>query len=303
MRSILLYIISWCLFCLNANAQKQVFTEGYLKYSITIGDKTMLKLLEFVAKDKTPSMASFEKAKSILSKEEIDHIQNLTQKNPSIGMSLLILPYFGDDIWIQKDKVLAKAKAFTYSIENYWDQSSGFGKCYLVSNVHPEKNLTYDYDKNYTENNKVQTYIGSDKFEIQRTNEKVTIAGFEAYKTIYTRKSSVTAHNLPYKLEVYESPQMSQAVNFSHPYYTEEENGIVKINAYLSKDAPPLTYELVKAENKNLSPSQMNIHTSKNVFPTKTLLDQATLGFQVLGLMMDTGQQQAENEDEPDDSE
>lgn len=281
----------------TVNASGQAFTEGRMNYHISSGDKTLQKLLDAVTKSGNPSMESFKNAQNMLTKEELAHIQTLTQGNPAIGLSLLILPYFGTDIWIQKDKVLVKAKAFTYTLENYWDQSAGTGQCYMVSNAHPEKDASFAYDKDYMRTSKTQTYIGEDNFEIRQTGEMAVVAGFEARKTIYVRKSGASK-NVPEKLEVYTSPQLTQTVNFCHPYYTGEQNGIVKITAYLTKDTPPMTYELVKAENQPVTPAQMAIRTSRNVFSTKTLSEQATLGFQLLGIMMDGGPQQAESNDE-----
>lgn len=277
----------------------ETFREGYLFYQMDIEDKVLKKLTEYVRQQPNSPMDAMKQASKKLSQTEIAYLQKLSANNPELMMSLILLPLLGSEITVKGSTALAEAKGLTYTLQNLWDQQTGKGVCHIFSSIHPENQFSYQTDKKFKEENKALVKIDGQDFDRLETNESIIISGFKTVKIIYNRKKSAQS-NVPCKLEIYTSPQLSNVVNFSHPYYMDEGNGIVKIKAYLSERMPPVVYELVQIKRVAIPDSDLKIPQDGPVLPTNTLQERAALGFRILGIMLNTGKQpddEASNED------
>ncbi|PZP49317.1 MAG: hypothetical protein DI598_08190 [Pseudopedobacter saltans] len=274
--------------------------EGHLQYAISIEDKVLKKYMDNIKQGKGKPMEAMKNAANGMSPAEIDYLKKITKDNPEMGLSLILLPYLGNSINLKGEKTLGECKAITYELQNLWDQTENKGVNYIESTVDPSNNLSFTYDKSYKVDDPMT--IGANNFDKVETSEHVKVLDFDTHKTVYKRKSS-TSHKVPYKLEVYTTPFISNAVNFSHPYYSDEKDGIVKINAYLTEGAAPMVYQLVKYDKNKVTAAELTPKTSTKQYSTKTETDKVTLGFNVLGIMLNTGGEGSSGTKEDDDNE
>lgn len=76
---------------------------------------------------------------------------------------------------------------------------------------------------------------------------------------------------------------LKTVINFSHPYYLPEDNGIMRIDIYLNNAAEPtMAYEMVSV---NKAPISDGMLVPKKTEPLYELTDM-NYGMKLLGIMM-----------------
>ena len=86
------------------------------------------------------------------------------------------------------------------------------------------------------------------------------------------------------KLEVWTSEQMPKSLNFIHPYYLEEEDGIMKIDLFANGiEGVSMVYEFKTVSPKKLSDSELDIVQTSPVYNAKT--DLQKIAGKLMGIM------------------
>jgi hypothetical protein len=75
---------------------------------------------------------------------------------------------------------------------------------------------------------------------------------------------------------------MPKSLNFIHPYYLEEDNGIMKIDLFFSENTP-MVYEFKKVTPRSVAEAEMAIKESQPVYDSKT--EAQALGMKIMGIM------------------
>src|SRR5690606_16655899 len=120
------------------------------------------------------------------------------------------------------------------------------------------------YKPSKTESDWKSATITHEDYDIERLAEEEVVAGYTCKKAIYTLKNSagVESSDNPRSLVVYTSASMPKELNFQHPFYIPEDNGILKIDVtYDDAQQNKMVYEIVKVEPKQMEDQDFEIQS------------------------------------------
>ena len=232
----------------------------------------------------------------------IDLINELSQENPLLALGV-IMNSVVFDYYIKGDQVLGVGKGFGYDYDNYHDMAQNQGKLYLKTHVnHPqileedrELSIQYSLD-NIKENMGVTGNLSIDMFDRETTDESKNILGYEANLTVYNLKdefrisppedgvSNPLGTLQVHKINVYTSKQFSKTLNFSHPYYLPEEDGIIELEVFFEEntDIPTMVMKPEKIEARTIRHEELQIRINEPVYD----YSDPSWPFKAMGIMM-----------------
>ncbi|UNY97245.1 hypothetical protein MQE36_09055 [Zhouia spongiae] len=260
------------------------FTEGTIDIDIYFPGNDLSDLLKKTDLSKGSIEQQMESMMASLSQEKKDRINKTMKGNPIIALQIMMAPLLKNTVFVKENMVTAKCDGLTYHLENTLNVKSSTGTVYMASQTNRSNAITLNYDEDFFGEGQFQTKIDSDAYDRQETNEIKVIAGYKCKKSIY--KLKVTSPMSIEKLEVWTSEQMPKSLNFIHPYYLEEEHGIMKIDLFPvineSKDAA-LVYEFKTVSPGAVSDSDLSIVKTEPVYNAKTDLEQ--IATKLMGIM------------------
>ncbi len=267
---------------LGTNNTKENFSEGKIDVVIHFPGNRLSEILNKVDPSKGDVQQQMQNLMKDLSQSEAENIKKVMEANPILAMQIMFAPMLKNEIFVREDHALAKCDGLMYHLENKLNGENETGVVFIQSQYDKSKQLTFEYDKDYFGEIQLQTRIDMDLYDRQQTNDTDVIAGYTCAKAIYTLKNS--APMALGKLEVWTSERMPQSLNFIHPFYLEEEHGIMKIAIYQDMDSDmPMVYEFKKVTPVPVSDSDMEIQQSQPVYSGKS--DAQTIAAKLMGIM------------------
>ncbi|MFD2034988.1 hypothetical protein ACFSKL_09310 [Belliella marina] len=274
------------------------FTEGKIDIDISMEGSPALSLLIEIYRQIDPSRDMDEQMEEIIAgftEEELAALMefedSFDENGDGLGqlgymMSIMFMPLIDNVVYVKGDEALAKFEALTYRGENKINKKTLLGQYYMQSRWNEANQLSFTYTEEDFSKDFAQTSIDGGLYNIQRTQETELVAGYLCRKHVYTGKSVETA---PYKLEVWTSEQMPASVNFLHPYYLEEDGGIMKINAYLVNGlAYPIVYQFTEVTPRIVTAQEMSITETEPIYSYKD--DEMTIAFQMFAILFGEGE-------------
>lgn len=214
----------------------------------------------------------------------------MIEANPMLGMLLIMTPPKGT-IYLKDKVALVKTKGLGYEIQHYHNTKTNQAFLNTTNLLDTIQTITSGYkpsegyEQLFTEDKRVT----AEKFTIIRGTDTKNIAGYPCQVSTYITKSSGTASGsmIPAitveKLVVYTSKSISKDINFSHPFYLPEDNGILRIDIYLDKgNEPTMVYEMTEIKQTSVAESLL---IPKKSTPLYNLTD-PQYGMQLLQIMM-----------------
>lgn len=203
-------------------------------------------------------------------------LQSKLEANPMMGMALLLLPPKGY-LYVKDQKAIAKTKGIGYQLDHYHNLQSDEAIVHTASLINPAEAVTSSYipSQGYEELFGNDKYINAANFTITKSPKKVNVAGYSCDVSVYTSKGDIeeveNSMGIPTvninKLIVYSSPKIPNSINFSHPYYIPEDNGIIRIDIYLDQsNEPTIVYEATSIEEKKIEQEVFNINKTTPVY-------------------------------------
>ncbi len=280
------------------------FTEGVIEFGMYALGIDLDHLIDNIDFSKDNVKQQWEEIIKNLPPENnfIDLINEMNQRNPMLALGIVmnsVVPTY----YIKDNQVLGVHKGFGYDYDNYHDLDQNFGKLYLKTYVnHPEiteenKELSVKYsldDKN--QNMDLAGDLSIDMFNRKVSGKRKNILGYEADLTIYTLKdefkistdwqsfSNPLGSLQVYQINVYTSPKFSKTINFSHPYYLPEEDGIIELEVFFEEntEVPTMIMKPKKIDARAIAKNELQIRTSEPIYDDSDI----SWTFKAMGIMM-----------------
>ncbi|MBC9795208.1 hypothetical protein [Sinomicrobium weinanense] len=261
---------------------KENFTEGKIDIQIYFRGNRLSEVLNRVDPSQGDIQQQLKKYTKELSAEEAENIQKVMSANPVLAMQIMFLPMLNNEIFVRGNRATAKCDGLMYHLENTLNGSNETGTVFIQSQSDKDNQVTFNYDKDFFGESQLQARIDLEMYDRKPTGETEEIAGYQCSKAVYTLKNA-SPMGIG-KLEVWTSEQMPESLNFIHPYYLEEEHGIMKIAVYHdSQSDMPMVYEFKKVSPGPVNDSDMEIMQSQPVYEGKS--DMETIGARLMGIM------------------
>lgn len=191
---------------------------------------------------------------------------------------------------IKNEEVLGKVRGFGWTMDNYYNKTKDQANIYLETVVQTDKIAEQDR-KIYSsykplENNTVSSInkVDFSQFDRKTQSGKENISGYLCDVVVYTPK--IIDENAPMqlrKLIVYTSPLFNNAINFTHPFYLEENQGILRLDIfYLNNDQPTLVMRPKEIKETKVTTNDLTTRIATPVYTQ----DNINWGFKALAIMM-----------------
>ncbi|TDS58197.1 hypothetical protein [Myroides indicus] len=267
------------------------FTEGFVEMGIFSNDIDLGKLIGKIDFSKANVKEQYEKlvANDADAKAIIDLIATIGNQNPlaawAVTLNIAECTYN-----IKNDEVLGKVCGFGWTMDNYYNKSQNQAGLYLETLVQTDK-IT-EQDKKIYSSYKPSEYgtsgaindVDFSQFNRETKSAKQTVLGYECDVIVYTPKT--LDENAPMQLQklvVYTSPLFTDAINFAHPFYLEENQGILRLDVYyLNSETPTLVMKPKEIKEIKLTAHDLISRTTTPVYPQ----DDINWGFKALAIMM-----------------
>lgn len=267
------------------------FTEGSVEMGIFSNDIDLGKLIGKIDFSKANVKEQYEQliAHDAEVKAIFDWIANMGNQHPLAAWALM-LNIAECTYNIKNEEVVGKVRGFGWTMDNYYNKPQDQASLYLETLVQTDK--IRDQDKTIFSSFKPSEHKGSgainevdfNQFNRETKSDKQVILGYACDVIVYTPKT--LDENAPMqvqKLVVYTSPLFTDAINFAHPFYLEENQGILRLDIYyLNNETPTLVMKPKEIKEKKLTAHDL---TSRTAIPVYTQ-DDINWGFKALGIMM-----------------
>ena len=267
------------------------FTEGSVEMGIFSNDIDLGKLIGKIDFSKANVKEQYEKlvANDADAKEIIDLIATIGNQNPlaAWAMTLNIAECTYN---IKNDEVLGEVRGFGWTMDNYYNKSQDKASIYLEALTQTDKITEQDkkiysfYKPSENKGSGAMNDVDFSQFNREAKSTKQNILGYECDVVVYTPKT--IDENIPLQLQkliVYTSPLFNNAINFAHPFYLQENQGILRLDIYyLNHEKPTLVMKPKAIKEIKLTENDL---TSRITTPVYTQ-DDINWGFKALAIMM-----------------
>lgn len=275
----------------NHTVINKPFTEGIVEMGIFSKDVDLGKIIgkiDFSREDITQQyqdlLTNDAEARAIF-----EVVEDTSNQNPLVAWAMSM--NISECTYFIKDKVvLGNVRGFGWNMHNYHNTAEDKGSIYLETVTQLDKIAEQDR-KIYTEfkpsenagANATNT-IDFSEFNRQVEPKKQNVLGYECDVIIYTPKK--VDNTMPMQLQkitVYTSSLFSNIINFTHPFYLEENAGILRLDIYYLNNEEPTLVMKPKAIKEQVI-NQQDL-TSKIATPIYSA-DDMNWGFKALAIMM-----------------
>lgn len=272
----------------NADVKTR-FKEGKIAIKITTPGSALGELLQQIDPSKGNVAGQMKALAEKLSPKERATLEEQNKKAGIMNLAILMIP-LKSVIYLKGDEATAKFDAMTFHGENNVNETKKEGLMYVKSQ-NSNKAMTIGYTGDSFKK-MAKNELKNEDYNIEKTGETSTVAGYNCSKSVYTLKKSAPSNDLPgsipastaYRLEVWTSTEMPKSVNFLHPLYIKEDAGIMKILIQYEKDNPlKFLYEFTGVENRTVTPAEMQIEKTEKIFDFGK--DEMTVGMQMMGIV------------------
>ena len=269
------------------------FTQGIITTRVSLPGNPYDKLLSRIDPAKGNIAAQMQQVVLSLSPTEQQQLQAEAAKlSPAFTMGALMLPRKGT-IYCKGAEARATTDALTYHLENYFNSATSKGLLLMASQASPER-VNYTYDAASVKHTWQGIVVTEVDYTVQRTAETALVAGYSSRKTTYTLKPGAAngapagAGQMPGKpvaLDVWTSGQIPQLLNFAHPVYVKQADGITKIVVYFDKERKQqLVYEFVRVQPQAVTAQELEINTTAPVLDYAK--DGSLVGMKAMAVML-----------------
>lgn len=227
-------------------------------------------------------------------------MEEYAQANPVIGLALMLNGVIAT-YYVKGDAVLGRARGLGYLFDNYHNSVEDQGQIYVRTLVQLDEIPEEDRELSITYTPSEDLGVGSggsistSMYDRQVASKKQVVAGYACEVSTYTLKSEFdvdpdfdpdfpmpTSARL-HKLVVYTSDAFNKTINFTHPFYLPEDNGILKLEIHFDKlDEPTLVMQPDNITPRTVAPAEMQIEEKLPVYDYNNL----TVAWKIFAIMM-----------------
>lgn len=267
------------------------FTEGTLEmgiYSHTVDLGKLIDKIDFSqpnAKEQYENLVNNDPE----TQEIVEVISQISNQNPMVAWAVTLnmaeCTYF-----IKQEEVLGKVRGLGWTMDNYYNKPLDQASIYLETLTQIEQIAMQDrtiyssFSPAQNDNSGAINGIDFSEFHREILNEKQNILGYLCDVIVYTPKNiDESAPMSLRKMKVYTSPLMNNVINFAHPFYLDETNGILRLDAYyLDDEQPTLVMKPKQIKATQLTAEQMKTRLTTSVYSQEDI----NWGFKALAIIM-----------------
>ncbi|UOQ64728.1 hypothetical protein [Hymenobacter volaticus] len=276
------------------------FTEGIITTRVSLPGNPFDKVLSQLDPAKGNPQEQMQRIIGAMSPAEQQQMQASAQKSPpAMTMGAMMLPRKGT-IYCRNQEARVSTDALTYHLENYFNSTKNTGLLLMAAQGRPDQ-VAYTYDAGSVKNVWQSISVTDADYTMKTTAETALVAGYPSTKTTYTLKPNAAApadpalggmSEKPVALDVWTSPQIPQMLNFAHPVYVKEKQGITKLVVYFDKERKhKLLYEFESVQLKPVTAQNLQIKTTGQVLDYAKDITQ--IGAKTLAIMFAGGPQRS----------
>ncbi|PJJ60270.1 hypothetical protein [Hymenobacter chitinivorans] len=265
------------------------FTQGVITTRVSLPGNPYDKMLTKLDPTKGDLKGQMERLAASLTPAEQQQFQaEAAQLSPAMTMGALMLPRTGT-IYCRGTQARATTDALSYHLENFFDSAKNTGLLLLAAQAAPDQ-VAYTYNAASVKKTWQSIVVTEVDYAVKPTTETAVVAGLPSQKTTYTLKNpaaatttgpGATGSQKPFALDVWTSAQIPAALNFAHPVYVKEKQGITKLVVYFDKERKQrMVYEFANVQRKPVTDQDLKIKT------TTPVLDYAKDEMQIAGMSL-----------------
>ncbi|UOQ51508.1 hypothetical protein [Hymenobacter cellulosivorans] len=268
------------------------FTQGVITTRVSLPGNPYDKMLNRLDPAKGDLQGQVQRLAASLTPAEQQQFQaEAAQLSPAMTMGAFMLPRKGT-LYCRGSQVRATTDALSYHLENFFDSAKNTGLLLLAAQDKPNQ-VAYTYDAATVKRSWQSIVVTEVDYTVKPTTETALVAGLPSQKTTYTLKSSAASTSTdpgemgqkPTALDVWTSAQIPAALNFAHPVYVKEKQGITKLVVYFDKERKQrMVYEFASVQRKPVTDQDLKIKTTGPVLDYAK--DEMQIAGQSLGIML-----------------
>lgn len=228
----------------------------------------------------------------------VELIETYAQSNPMLGLALMMNGVLCT-YYVKDEVVLGKARGLGFLFDNYHNAKDDKGQLFVRTLVQTDEIPEADRELSiqYTPSEDLGVgsggAISASMYNRQVLSQKEVVAGYDCNVSTYTLKPEhiqETDPNIPpvsltgvYKIVAYTSTAFDKTINFTHPLYLPEDEGILKLEIYFENvDEPTLVMQPDNITPREVTASEMEIEEKLPMHDFNNL----QTGFKILSIMM-----------------
>lgn len=267
------------------------FTEGIVEMGIFSNDVDLGKIIGKIDFSRDDAKQQYEDliVNNADAKTIFEVIKNAGNQNPLVAWAMLM--NISECTYFIKDKeVLGNVRGFGWNMHNYHNTAEDKGSIYLETLTRfneiavQDREIYSEFKPSENTGAHATNTIDFSEFNRQVQHTKQNILGYECDVIIYTPKT--LDENMPMQLQkiaVYTSPLFSNTINFTHPFYLEENAGILRLDIYyLNEEKPTLVMKPKAIEEKVIKQQDLTSKTATPIYSS----DDMNWGFKAIAIMM-----------------
>ncbi|MBL1407830.1 hypothetical protein [Sphingobacterium faecale] len=275
----------------DQNIKTETFNQGTIEMGIFSQEVELSKLVGKVDFSQADPKSQYQ---NLLQKDKdvqaiVKTVEEIASKNPLAGLALS-MNTTSCTYYVKDNKVLGKVKGFGWEMDNYHDELLDKGSLYLetltkTSEIaESDRKIYAHYIPSKNPGAGANSNIELENFNRTELNKTEVVNGYLCNVSQLTPKAiDPDAPMNMRKLLVYTSPLFNKTINFTHPFYLEEENGILRIDIYFIDDkTPTLVMKPKNIEQRIVKNDELQSRTAQPVYTDLS----AEWAFKALPIMM-----------------
>ncbi|WP_126973114.1 hypothetical protein [Gynurincola endophyticus] len=248
----------------NNNAN---FQEGKIELEVTFTNPLVAKFFNSIENSSKHPAYAYDDAWSNLTSEENNTLGNLFEDNWSIVDHLYRSPIFSNDIYIKGNIVRLVGRGIAHETQNIWNTETAKGNVYVARTFGNGQSMSFSYESDFLPETGITLTTGEGVY-VRTEGETSSIEGYPVKKVTYTAKPEFD-RVVVQKLELYVAADINKGINLLHPFYFEENGGILKIEVGVrDADFGKIIYEMKNFVKRNVSTEEITNAISDDVVNT-----------------------------------
>ncbi|WP_303311438.1 hypothetical protein [Hymenobacter sp. BT730] len=269
------------------------FTQGIITTRVSLPGNPYDKLLSQIDPAKGNVQDQMQQLAMRMTPAEQQQFQAEAEKlSPALVMGAMMLPRKGT-IYCRGQEARVSTDGLSYHLENYFDGAKNSGLLLMAAHASAER-VAYTYNAATMKKSWQSIVVTEEDYTLKTSPETSLIAGYPCQKTTYTLKPGAAAPTTdepgaisqkPVALDVWTSAQIPQLLNFAHPVYVKEKNGITKLVVYFDKARKQImVYEFASVQLKPVTPQDLQIKPNTPILDYAK--DEMQIGMKSLAIML-----------------
>lgn len=244
-----------------------IFEEGKIELEVSFTNPLVAKFFNSIESSTRPPAYAYEDAWQNLTQEENNELGNLFEDNWGIVDHLYRSPIFSNDIYIKGNIVRLVGRGIAHETQNIWNIETSKGNVYVARTFGNAQSMSFSYEADFLPQTGIILTADQDVY-VRTEGETTTIEGYPVKKVSYTAKPEYD-RVLIQKLDLYVAADINKGINLLHPFYFEENGGILKIEVSVrDADFGKIIYAMKNFVKRSISTEEITNAISDDVINT-----------------------------------